>query len=544
MTSTSKSDAHDSASHAAIVPDAPGPFVPPKGFTTATGPAVDVIVPEAYARWDPHQQRGYLAQRLINAAEGRTVAFAYDCVRVAGQRDRHRDPWETAASIVSASMALSRHGASRLVTTAVELTERLPRTAALLATGWIGILAAHTIAEETAMVSDELMPELDRRISEALAPTRRRTHPPRLGPLRKMLTKTVSACDPVGADARAREARRDQDVEMVPLADDRALITAHLTAETAVEIADRIEALARTASEDDPRSLGELRAAGLLALSRGWACLPDVDGEHPGDPDGQAAARRVTIYAYDDGSPDNRGLTLAGYGPITGHTADQLERSARRRIDSLADLADPDCYAARRYTPSEALARFCKGRDGTCVFPGCHTPAEKTDLDHIIPFDHDNPECGGHTTSDDLGSLCRFHHRLKTEGIWAYYRDIDGTYVWLHGPNHPEADPGTRITTAPGGPLAALAPPRHPESSRRQQDAAEAGRTGSGSPASRRRPHLRHRRATERSRLRAQAHHRQQEPRSGRPPRSAPPQDDRPQQDQPRSSAFDDEPPF
>ena len=439
MTSTSKSDAHDSASHAAIVPDAPDPFVPPKGFTTATGPAVDVIVPEAYARWDPHQQRGYLAQRLINAAEGRTVAFAYDCVRVAGQRDRHRDPWETAASIVSASMALSRHGASRLVTTAVELTERLPRTAALLATGWIGILAAHTIAEETAMVSDELMPELDRRISEALAPTRRRTHPPRLGPLRKMLTKTVSACDPVGADARAREARRDQDVEMVPLADDRALITAHLTAETAVEIADRIEALASTASEDDPRSLGELRAAGLLALSRGWACLPDVDGEHPGDPDGQAAARRVTIYAYDDGSPDNRGLTLAGYGPITGHTADQLERSARRRIDSLADLADP----------SEALARFCKGRDGTCVFPGCHTPAEKTDLDHIIPFDHDNPECGGHTTSDDLGSLCRFHHRLKTEGIWAYYRDIDGTYVWLHGPNHPEADPGTRITTAP-----------------------------------------------------------------------------------------------
>lgn len=544
MTSTSKSDAHDSASHAAIVPDAPDPFVPPKGFTTATGPAVDVIVPEAYARWDPHQQRGYLAQRLINAAEGRTVTFAYDCVRIAGQRDRHRDPWETAASIVSASMALSRHGASRLVTTAVELTERLPRTAALLATGWIGILAAHTIAEETAMVSDELMPELDRRISEALAPTRRRTHPPRLGPLRKMLTKTVSACDPVGADARAREARRDQDVEMVPLADDRALITAHLTAETAVEIADRIEALARTASEDDPRSLGELRAAGLLALSRGWACLPDVDGEHPGDPDGQAAARRVTIYAYDDGSPDNRGLTLAGYGPITGHTADQLERSARRRIDSLADLADPDCYAARRYTPSEAVSRFCKGRDGTCVFPGCQTPAEKTDLDHIIPFDHGNPECGGHTTSDDLGSLCRFHHRLKTDGIWAYYRDTDGAYVWLHGPNHPEADPATRITTVPAGPLAALAPPRHPESSRRQQEAAETGRTGSGSPASRRRPHQRHRRAAERSRLRAQAHHRQQEPRSGRPPRSAPPQDDRPQQDQPRSSAFDDEPPF
>ena len=409
------------------------------------------------------------------------------------------------------------------------MTERLPRTAALLTTGWIGIRAAHTIAEETAMVADDLMPELDRRISEALAPTRRRTHPPRLGPLRKMLTKTVATCDPVGADARAREARRDQDVEMVPLPDDRALITAHLTAETAVEIADRIEAIARTASEDDPRSLGELRAAGLLALSRGWARLPDVDGEHPGDPEGQTATRRVTIYAYDDGSPDNRGLTLAGYGPITRHTAEQLERSARRRIDSLADLADPDSDAARRYAPSEALSRFCRGRDGTCVFPGCQTTAEKTDLDHIIPFDHDNPDRGGHTTSDDLGCLCRFHHRLKTDGIWAYYRDIDGSYVWLHGPNHPEADPGTRITTVPGGPLASLAAPRHPESSRRQQEAAEAGRTGDGSPVSRRRPHLRHRRAAERSRLRAQARHPRQEPRTGHPP---------------QSSAIDDEPPF
>jgi hypothetical protein len=277
--------------------DAPATLAPPPGFTTATGPALPVLVPEAFAHWDPGQQRGHLAQRTINAAEGRTVVYAYDCVRSGAEHDRHRDAWETAASMVSASMALSRHGASRLVTTAVELTERLPRAAALLTTGWIGILAAHTIAEETALVADHLMPELDRRISDGLAPTRRRTHPPRLGPLRKMLTKTVAACDPVGADARARQARRDQDVQMEPLRDDRALITATLTVEDALEVAERIDAVARTASPDDPRPLGQLRAAGLLALSRGWTSLPGPDGEHPTDPGARSAARRVTIHA-------------------------------------------------------------------------------------------------------------------------------------------------------------------------------------------------------------------------------------------------------
>lgn len=483
-------------------------FEPPPGFTTTTAPATEVLVPDAFGRWDPGQQRGYLAQRAINAAEGRTVVYAYACVRRATEHDEQRDPLDTAATMVGASMALSRRGAFRLVTTAVELIERLPRTAALLTTGWIGAQAAHAIAEETALVEDTLIPELDRRICEGLAPTRRRTHPPRIGPLRKMLSKHVAACDPVGADARAQQTRRDQNVRMTPISGDHARITATLTAVDAIEIADRIEALVRTVSADDPRTSGQLRAAGLLALSRGWTCLPEPDGSHPTDPAAQEAARRVIIHSYDDGDPDFRGLFLTGYGPVTGYTADELQRMARRRLDALDTLGDPDSEAARRYSPSEALSHFCRGRDGTCVFPGCQTPADKTDLDHIIPFDHDEPGRGGHTTSDDLGCLCRTHHRLKTEGLWAYYRNTEGVYVWIHGPNHPDRDPGTRIMSVPNGPLAQFAAPRHPERSCLQQESAEAGRTGDGIAGAGRRPHRRQRRHTERRYLRAQAEQR------------------------------------
>lgn len=511
------------------------PLTPPPGFTTAATPGLDVFVPEVFAHWDPGQQRGYLAQRHVNAAEARTLTYAYECVRTADKHDRVRDPWETAASTIGASMALSRHGASRLVATAVELTERLPCTAALLIAGWIGILAAHTIAEETALVEDALMPELDRLISERLAPTRRRTHPPRLGPLRKMLTKTVAACDPVGADARAEQARRSQDVEMVPLRDDCALITATLAAESAMEIADRVDALARTAASDDPRSLGELRAAGLLALSRGWNCLPNHLGEHPSDPNALSAARQVIIHAYDDGTTAGSGVTLAGYGPVTGHTARHLDGDATHRSDSLAELADPTSDAARRYAPSDALVRFCRGRDGTCTFPGCQIAAESSDLDHIVPFNHEHPDEGGLTTSDDLGILCRFHHRLKTDGVWAYYRETDGTYVWIHGPHHPDRNADTRITVAPTGPLADHAAPQNPEASRRQRDAAEAGLTGGDARNStrsrRRRPHLKHRRQTDRANLRARAV-------SRRATQAAPETFD------PNTAPYNDEPPF
>lgn len=494
---------------------------PPPGFTTAHTPTLPVIVPEAFTGWDSTQQAGYLAQRHRNAAEARTACFAYSCATSADAGNPARDPWHTGAAVLGAALALTRHAATKLIATAIELTERLPRTHALLIAGWIGLAAAHTIAEETALVADDHIDDLDALISEKLGPTRRRTHPPQLGPLRKMLTKAITACDPVAADARAEQARRDTDVEMVPLRDDCAQITATLTAEDALEVTGRIDALARGADPDDPRTLGQRRAAGLLALSRGWTCLPTVDGGHPTDPGAQDAARRIVIHAYSTSSasgPDEDELTLTGYGTVTVHTATQLAATATQRTHDVTALADPTSDAARRYTPSDALARFCRGRDGTCVFPGCGTPADKTDLDHIIPFDHTDPDAGGHTTSDDLGSLCRTHHRLKTDGLWAYYRNPDGTYTWIHGPAHPEKDPGTRVTTEPTGPLADHAPPLHPDTTRRQREAAEAGRTGgTNSGHGRTRPHLRDRRDTEHRRLRDRARRRRTETADARP---------------------------
>src|SRR5699024_10201580 len=178
--------------------------------------------------------------------------------------------------------------------------------------------------------------------------------------------------------------------------------------------------LARTANADDPRTVGELRAAGLLALSRGWTCLPTPQGAHPSDTAAQPSARRIVLHAYTDSGPDGAtgSLTLTGYGSVTNHTAAQLAAGATIRSHDLAHLADADTDAARRYRPSDAVALFCRGRDGTCVFPGCTTPAEKADLDHIIPFDHADPDCAGPTPATPA-STDRTPPRAPPPPVWS-----------------------------------------------------------------------------------------------------------------------------
>ena len=79
-----------------------------------------------------------------------------------------------------------------------------------------------------------------------------------------------------------------------------------------------------------------------------------------------------------------------------------------------------------QYQVPDRLADQAAERDLRCVFPWCTRPAEKCDLDHVIPYAE-----GGPTASDNLGPLCRRHHRLKTHHAgWGYTVLEPGTYLW------------------------------------------------------------------------------------------------------------------
>src|SRR5699024_2166626 len=50
-----------------------------------------------------------------------------------------------------------------------------------------------------------------------------------------------------------------------------------------------------------------------------------------------------------------------------------------------------------------------------CTMPGCARSAEKAEVDHIIPFDHDRPAAGGQTTFENTHNLCGPHHQAKAD---------------------------------------------------------------------------------------------------------------------------------
>ncbi|WP_457252418.1 hypothetical protein [Pedococcus sp. P5_B7] len=76
------------------------------------------------------------------------------------------------------------------------------------------------------------------------------------------------------------------------------------------------------------------------------------------------------------------------------------------------------------YRPSASVRRRVRSRDGGCRFPGCHTPARNTDLDHVIAFPH------GPTDPANLVCLCRAHHGFKHHGGWTLGLARDGKATW------------------------------------------------------------------------------------------------------------------
>ena len=82
-------------------------------------------------------------------------------------------------------------------------------------------------------------------------------------------------------------------------------------------------------------------------------------------------------------------------------------------------------FGRESYEPPQPLVDFLLARDRTCRFPGCRAPARLADIDHAQSW-----ESGGATSAQNLGALCRRHHRLKTHGGWQLESKSDGSCVW------------------------------------------------------------------------------------------------------------------
>ena len=123
---------------------------------------------------------------------------------------------------------------------------------------------------------------------------------------------------------------------------------------------------------------------------------------------------------------------LAGHGPITAEHARRIaftEGGTWRRLvidRSSGELLD---YGTKTYAPPSRLAGFVIARDRVCQFAGCNKPAHRCELDHRQPFPN------GPTNKDNLGPLCKRHHRLKHHSRWRITKK-NGQVTWTSPTRH------------------------------------------------------------------------------------------------------------
>jgi hypothetical protein len=76
------------------------------------------------------------------------------------------------------------------------------------------------------------------------------------------------------------------------------------------------------------------------------------------------------------------------------------------------------------------LIDFLTARDGECVFPTCHQPAHRCQIEHCQPFD-----AGGKTCPGNNALTCHRHNESKKpDAPFSYVINPDGSTLWTHHP--------------------------------------------------------------------------------------------------------------
>ncbi len=215
------------------------------------------------------------------------------------------DGWAWAQAAVAAACNLNPYAASKQMRIAQALRDRLPRTAALFATGAISMTVIDAITWRTHLVLDEdALVLIDTAISGEAAAYGAHSEKQLIG----AVDLWVEKFDPE-AVVRSKTASKDLYVEFDDKDDPNGVASfwGRLRVTDKKILEQRLDALADTVCPHDPRRRGELRAAALAALGavgpalERLACECGDTGCAGSGKDPRAGA--VTIYALTDQVP-------------------------------------------------------------------------------------------------------------------------------------------------------------------------------------------------------------------------------------------------
>jgi hypothetical protein len=362
------------------------------------------------------------ARRLVAVGE----LYALRLRESGEQADFALDTWDAVAAQVSAALQCSLAMGSSYLRYAMALRERLPEVGRLFQAGGIDYRSFQTIVFRTDLITDaEALARVDARLAVWLSRNPSLTQ----GRLAAEVDRAVARADR-DAVRRAKEAFRDRFVDVTTDAH-ISYLTGNVLATAGQALDRRLNELAATVCEADPRTREQRRADALGALAAGADRLACGCGS----PDCVAAAggggRAVVIHVIADqstveGNGAAPGVMPGADGLISAEMVAEMAKTAR-----LQPVVLPGDAPEPRYVPSAKLADFVRCRDLTCRAPGCDRPAIDCDLDHTIAY-----RDGGWTHPSNLKALCRKHHLLKTFGGWRDKQLPDGTVIWLLPDGH------------------------------------------------------------------------------------------------------------
>ena len=203
----------------------------------------------------------------------------------------------------SAVQNISHARAVGQVQFACALWHRLPAVAKVFVSGVIDFRLVSTIISRTENVDDAVMPELDEAIARHCAKWMKLSAPK----LRDRVDQWVAKFDPAGVRVPPKvDDNRYVDIE--PASPGMASLSGHLHAADGAALDQRLDALAATVCDNDPRTKEQRRAdaSGPLAPRGGHPGLPVRVRRLPGRAE-RAAANAAVIHV------------LAEQGTVDGH---------------------------------------------------------------------------------------------------------------------------------------------------------------------------------------------------------------------------------
>ncbi|MGO1797604.1 MAG: DUF222 domain-containing protein [Microbacterium gubbeenense] len=193
---------------------------------------------------------------------------------------------------------------------------------------------------------------------------------------------------------------------------------------------DRIAAVEGNAlAASDRRTMDQLRADILSDIL--LTSAPTGHRLHASGPDASLdnvqAQVQVTIPAAQIVDPDSNAPSWLDEGAlISSHTARRVAAHAAGWDRLFVRPETGEVVSVDRYRPSSEQKRVLRARDMTCRFPGCTTPARRSDIDHS----HDYAR-GGRTDVENLSALCETHHMVKHAAGWTLVQLGGGVLEWL-----------------------------------------------------------------------------------------------------------------